>query len=1487
MILIKIYITFILLFFIFIFLKYKKIEHFNVLGSIDDLCPKFNLIETEVKFKNTKPYNYNYYCKKSGDGLASGNQEEKFYIEEEVQPFYNSNLIGIRQSKNFLWLLDENHDIKYCKSNNTPTQNLYFKYLFPKNYFKDNQLELLMYGPSYDEDKLLILYQDNKKKTNKIYEYFYIYFKNAKLQPIMKFYHETDDASKIFYPKYFDLKTNIKYICCDIYIKDDKFYLLLENEGLIQNNREYKLLVSDIPNKKEETIFNAKYNVGINVFKVSKLKDIYTKFDDCTKISKASQGGNIKNIKNDITNKTILTNNIDFIKDTDIITKIKKNIKSNNIYSDAGIYDYNKLKFISNKFYNFDINVKNKNEKEYGFISINQNEKSKLTHFEKKKLNRFNFLVGKFVQVTNIENENKTADDREKIYSRINKNIIPKLYNILIPGFKFNLLKRNFENDKIFKTYKNSMLQYFLNIEKDNKNEIQNRKDWIYLYNALKNSGIYYPARNTGIEDNIGKINTILKNDLDIIKNDKFKKKHRDLIFNDNFYDIYNYEDDNIYPNIHVYDANGDNLDKEKDVLINFDYKSDSEKTLMREIIPKNRIYIGLDKTIENTKKINSLNRTFFNYKLIYMKYSNYKEEDSLKYKWKMKEISNFKEFKEALFGDHSSSNLEKERLKGLFELSELYIDGEYIEELYKLRTILLEDDDFDLINYDKMLKKKQTIANNNCILKNDKLINILGYPFNIIYKEEDSLTGQPNICNADPNNPDTQKIFLLNNMESKSFVVDGTDTTKSLVIDGKGNPNTINTYQKIYNTNSFNPDSTKQNQIKMENYKLNIKYPFIKQEYISYTGLGNLIQFYSEKMNGFTDISFKGICKNLDDSLINNCEGTKDACIPNKLGYVNIDGSPKCEISDITVSRNKEGDNEQLFIGTVPGNACKIYILLGNGTYYFKLHRIFSEGNSGKFQQGGVFMIEWVDIKNKDNENTFLKKVDDKIKLVPKPEPNVDLDSSYKFYIYEGKVEMKDNYGNFIMFSDSKNSENVLTVKYNKFNPVELDYTIESIQDIKNRNKYDDNYLNNKLFYTQKFLLDDSLLRNLYVNDKMKNDTFKKKVEKYNEMNKLSAKLTPGNKKEIANNLSTDEEIKLSNKLNNRLKTNFNRIKDFEDRLKNGDFNIDTQLLIDKLNKQDREVKNRTVFYQKNINDKKKYKLYSNVMDNQLKIVDKELLKLQNQSNLEYEEDEEINSNINVNKMNNSSEMKKTETRLKNLLDSYKAQKPKCEIEQFTNIYENNKLNNHLVDNYQKYIMKSVNKSKCALDKNVNDINTNLEKIQNISRTVNYNNNNKELKLNEELKKNDDLNRDIYTIKNYEQAVRMNKIKEKMEELQKLKCKLNIKHKKPKNDKYNSIISKEDGELLNVYKLNKCDKKKYKEDLHNLNSNKILINGGCLEYNQKENTLLSKHCMIGNSNQIFNVEKINSREDLRKQNLGNYGAFDKPFYIIKKKKKN
>ena len=36
----------------------------------------------------------------------------------------------------------------------------------------------------------------------------------------------------------------------------------------------------------------------------------------------------------------------------------------------------------------------------------------------------------------------------------------------------------------------------------------------------------------------------------------------------------------------------------------------------MREIIPKNRIYIGLDKTIENTKKINSLNRTFFNYKL-------------------------------------------------------------------------------------------------------------------------------------------------------------------------------------------------------------------------------------------------------------------------------------------------------------------------------------------------------------------------------------------------------------------------------------------------------------------------------------------------------------------------------------------------------------------------------------------------------------------------------------------------------------------------------------------------------------------------------------------------------------------------------------------------------------------------------------------------------------------------------------------------------
>ena len=78
---------------------------------------------------------------------------------------------------------------------------------------------------------------------------------------------------------------------------------------------------------------------------------------------------------------------------------------------------------------------------------------------------------------------------------------------------------------------------------------------------------------------------------------------------------------------------------------------------------------------------------------------------------------------------------------------------------------------------------------------------------------------------------------------------------------------------------------------------------------------------------------------------------------------------------------------------------------------------------------------------------------------------------------------------------------------------------------------------------------------------------------------------------------------------------------------------------------------------------------------------------------------------------------------------------------------------------------------------------------------------------------------------------------------------------------------------------------KKKKHKLEDLNLNKILINGGCLTYNQKENVLSSKHCIIGNNEQIFEVEKINSQQDLIDKNydLENTNSFDKPFYIIKK----
>ena len=109
------------------------------------------------------------------------------------------------------------------------------------------------------------------------------------------------------------------------------------------------------------------------------------------------------------------------------------------------------------------------------------------------------------------------------------------------------------------------------------------------------------------------------------------------------------------------------------------------------------------------------------------------------------------------------------------------------------------------------------------------------------------------------------------------------------------------------------------------------------------------------------------------------------------------------------------------------------------------------------------------------------------------------------------------------------------------------------------------------------------------------------------------------------------------------------------------------------------------------------------------------------------------------------------------------------------------------------------------------------------------------QIKLSEEIANSLKLEDSIHDIKEYEQIARMDRMREKIKEIKKIKmsirrCKL---QKVRDHPKYNSIMSREDGSFMNIYKLDKkCDK----IDSENLNKNMIFINGGCLSYDEEKN---------------------------------------------------
>ena len=1389
---------------IYYFYQKKNIEYFKVLGTLENLCPQFNLIEINSKdlAKDTTDFK-KYYNKDS---------KTKYYIEEPIQPFPNSNIVGVRLSENYLWVLGKDtsgiFDLKYCKLDNHPTTNLQFK-----SVFKDEERYTLDSEGTYKPELII-----DRFGTSAIGDF------------------------------------------CAVFKSSGKGYRInIDDNGGIEEKKE-----PSFPN------INRDFNITLS------------------KKKKPISYNNVKdNLENIDSIDNLLVNKVEFLKDDNI----KKNVKKeySNVYKIKGA---------------FHLKTVNQSKKEFGIINVVDLSSKK--PFIKKYLNERNFLVGAYYKISNIEND-RLGDKKKDIYTRINDEFGARLENVLIPAFKFN-----FEDTKDYFDGENkiSLYKYF-------EKEFGSKQEWIYLYNALRNAGMYYPKRFDfpSMED---RVKNILEYDKDIINNNKYQERHKAIINKLEFEDIYNFDKKNkeLYANIFTYTE-----DDKSDKLYNIhlDFESDNTKDL-KDINIGDRIYIGLKNiTPQKTKLVDYLNRTFYNYELQYIKYSDYNNLEEGKppknnFQWTKKEIKNFNDFKKEIINPPDNEyDLHKERLRGLLEIDDKFIDEYYIDYLFELKKNLGLSNQFNMDKFNSIINKKLRKVREICVYneKENKLKNILGYPFFILYQEKDR---QGVTCDKnDITNPKKQRIFLVNNIKlsSKKKINDDPLFINSKNVPSKEKNIEKNIYKNIYTIKPFevgkgNPSVKINNDLIIEiiNSK-DFKYPFIKQEFMSYTGFGNAIQFYSENIGGYTDIDSKNIC-NINLPPPDNCDKKSDLCVGYKIGEVNIDGSAKCEIKAKDVSKKKESDNEQTFLGVVPKSACSAYIIMGDNKYYYKLGKPTSDKNGQKDQYENMYLIRWVNPNNQNENDNYLKRDDEvKEKIILSPLPENGSLEKYTFYLVnnEGDNETMDEYGKYIHFSD-KSLKKMLTIKYNIFSPQKLIYTLEPKFNDLNRDDPTKNYLNNKKFYTQKFLLDDSLARNIYVNENMKDETFAKMYSEHKKINNLSAKISPDDPDNvIVDNLDPKEEIELSEKVNEYLKKQNDNINNF-DITKLGINNNQLSALEEILNTQKKEVKKRQKKVQKHTGDTKKYMVYNDILQKKdnVKLFDKNLISQGiGDLNLNQEEnDERKNSNVNVKKMEDKlflQNIKKMEQLLKE--NNYK---PTCNVgetvEEFSNLdkYSNNKYNKHLVDKYQKYILGKIdntNTNLCAKNKDITD---SLSKIQELSKSVNYYDNNyKELRLNEELNKDDNLNRDIFKIKNYEQEHRMNKKNKKIKQLNILKCKLKIKDKKEGDDRYNSIISKEDAELLNVYKLSKCEirdnfNEKIPENIKldkNLNLNKILINGGCLDYNEDENNLSSKHCMLSNPNQVFEVDKINSKEDLKKYNLGNFAAFDKPFYMIKKRNEN
>ena len=1224
------------------------------------------------------------------------------------------------------------------------------------------------------------------------------------------------------------LAYKITYGYLDLFENDSKLYALRFNSD--DNPRKFKFETISI----EEN--NKKFNLQELVSENDSNPDLvaYTSINSAISNDIFLIQKKKKKFKKNIINNSFSPSEIKFLR-TDVLNPYKiPDLSISHQLSDGSIDIYNNV---------------------VGILNYNKQDQQEDLIKEANLFHKRDVIFTVYVKV-----EREEGSQQGEFYAIYNNINIIETDTMIIPGIKYNYEEGG----------KSSLLSFFKQNENpEEKGKFKGYYDWIYLFDNLRNEGFYDFSDPLKYNNQILSIQDSFKNNPELSGENsyRFTNKHKKILEKD-LKNVYDSESSTIdsYLNFHIKDGS-------QDVNLFFDFDEQIDDTdIDTDNICKKKKVLGIEKKADKKFKDVKNYSEFSLNSMLESEFESKSETETENYKFKQEKINSFDDFAKLVYQEDLDDEklFDRQRLRGLLELDEKYVDFDYILKLKEIRKNVPQ---YQLKLLDQVISQKEKIAqkytikqkifdNDGNLINNgeEKLINKLGYPFYVFYTERDYY-GNP--CSLEEK--EKQKIFLTNRIT-----------------------------EEMINTN-----------------KIEKEYPFIKQEFLSFTGYGNMIQFYKKKFGGSTEIETPNLCSQEDVSVIDECNtGVGDeslACTKKKLTEVYLDGTAKCEINDPSVKRKGETSSEVLLLKSIDVNACNIYMMKGSTKQYFKLGKIFGMNGEVKYQREKQFTIQT------ENDDYLVYRDDIIKKVYENPNSGGEINDEFIFLL----TIDTDIYGIYFLFSPKLSPKMFLTRRVNIFDNIiekseDEEFTLEArlfdkdiitkVPHLRNKLQQEE-YKKDIDYYSQKFIVPMSLATNISSEDGISIDAIDKELEKKRKEQQIQSSFFPGIVEGTSDNMeiSFEEEVGM-------IERNLAHLNKYL-----GDLNKlppeqveSIPNLLDNFKFIEKEAKNARKLMIERLENIKFITRVSDTALNQESIYNVSgPVKISNNNN---------NSN-NTDMGSKFSEFQVQESansinKMKKQFNSKQKYQPKCyQLEGFSNIPEHYKdrtseNNNNLVDKYYDYINSELSEKEVNLNKSTEDIANILNNLKAISDVANNNTNKNKIKLSQEVDLKNKVDRDVFKVKEYTQEEKVNNMNAKINEIKQIKdeidrkeqkCKLPV-NKRPFN--YHSIISREDASLLNTYRLKEHERDRNNENKlsKELDKNIIFVNGGCLSYDEESGKLKSEHCMIGEQKQTFNIHRLEDEDDVKRYKLknpqneiykydrtNNKKILERPFYIISK----